>query len=164
MFFARGIGWGQKWWQTLLEIFFACSQWEGPSMHSWCLGSFPFNFWVVIGGGVGRGIFFIFPWFPMCSHYVPFKFSMGSHMFSICSPNSQCVLEKFSIAPHFYPICFGTCSPPFTYIGGPKGLNRILQNRAFCFGESPWFHFFFEWWTNQVGMLSKKKKLERHLI
>jgi hypothetical protein len=30
-------------------------------------------------GGVGR-TFFIFPWFPKWSHYVPFKFSpMGSH-------------------------------------------------------------------------------------
>jgi hypothetical protein len=23
------------------------------------------------GGGSGEGCFFIFPWFPMCSHYVP---------------------------------------------------------------------------------------------
>jgi hypothetical protein len=36
---------------------------------------------------------FIFPWFPMCSHYVPFKFPKGSHevlntfpKFSMCSP------------------------------------------------------------------------------
>jgi hypothetical protein len=35
---------------------------------------FPFKFF----WGGGKGFFFIFPWFPMCSHYVHFKFSMGS--------------------------------------------------------------------------------------
>jgi hypothetical protein len=44
-------------------------------------------------------------------------------------------LNMFSIAPHFYPICFGKCSPPFNGIGGPKGRNSILQNRTFHFGE-----------------------------
>jgi hypothetical protein len=25
--------------------------------------------------------------------------------------------KEFPITPHFYPICFGKCCPPFTYIG-----------------------------------------------
>ncbi len=54
---------------------------------------FFYKFWG--RGGGGRRIFFfsIFLWFPMCSHYVPFKFPMGSHQvpntfpkFSMCSP------------------------------------------------------------------------------
>jgi len=40
---------------------------------------------------------FISLWFPMCSHYVPFKFPKGSHQ----------VLNMF---PKF-PMCSPTCSP-----------------------------------------------------
>jgi hypothetical protein len=55
----------------------------------------------------------------------------------------------FSIAPHFHPICFGKCCPPFNYIGGPKGRNSILQNRSFYFGgQSNWL----------VGKRKKRKK------
>jgi hypothetical protein len=32
-------------------------------------------------GEWGKRFFFIFPDFPMCSHYVPFKFPMGSQYF-----------------------------------------------------------------------------------
>ncbi len=46
-------------------------------------------------------------------------------------------LKEFPIAPGFYPKCFGECCPPFTYIGGPKGRNSILQNRNFYFGKPP---------------------------
>ncbi len=52
-------------------------------------------------GGWVEGFFFIFPLFPMCSLYVPFMFPMGSHQVLNMFPN------MFSIAPHFYPICFG---------------------------------------------------------
>ncbi len=45
--------------------------------------------------------------------------------------------KEFPIAPHFYPKCFDKCCPPFTYIGGPKGGNSVLQNRTFYFGEPP---------------------------
>jgi len=58
-------------------------------------------------------------------------------------PGSQCVLTMFHssshvfpqhvlhIACHFYPICFGKCCPPFTYIDEPKRWrNSILQNRT----------------------------------
>jgi len=74
-------------------------------------------------GAGGRFFFFIFPWFPSGSHCVPQV------------PNE--FPNMFSIAPHFYPICFGKCYPPFTYIGGPKERITILQNRAFYFGEPP---------------------------
>jgi hypothetical protein len=54
--------------------------------------------------------------------------------FLICSP------KKFPIVPHFYPICFGGCCPPFTYIHGPKGKNL---NRTFYFSEIPMGFCFF---------------------
>jgi hypothetical protein len=80
---------------------------------------FPFKFW-----GRGKVFFFIFPWFPSGSHYVPQV------------PNE--FPNMFSIAPHFYPICFGKCCPPMkTYIGGLKGRNTMLQNRTFYVREPP---------------------------
>jgi hypothetical protein len=89
-------------------------------MHSRCLAFFPYKFW-----GLGFHIYLVPKMFP-----VPFKFSMGSHQI----PNV--FLNMFSIAPHFCPICFGKCCPPFTYIGGHKG-NSICQSRTFYFGEPP---------------------------
>jgi hypothetical protein len=51
------------------------------------------------------------------------NFAMFSqHVFHSTSLLSQYALEKWC--------------PPFTYIGGPKGRNYILENAAFCFGES----------------------------
>jgi len=50
--------------------------------------------------------------------------------------SSQWVPNIFSIPPHFYPICLGKWCPPFTYIGGPKGRNCTVQNRAFLWGVS----------------------------
>jgi len=88
------------------------------------------------------------------------------NVFTLCSFQ---VLNGFPIfPPTFFPylltfICFGKWCPPFTYIGGPKGKTCIVQNKAFCFGESPLFLFFLEWWANQIGTLLKKK-LGRHLI
>ncbi len=130
VFSARGVSPCQKWWRSLLWREISCSQCEGPSMHSRCLAFFPFMFW---GGGGSRWerFFFIFPGFPMCSHYVPFKFPIGS----------QCFPNIFSIPPHFYPICLGKWCPPFTYIGGPKGRNCTVLNRAFYFGESSLIFF-----------------------
>jgi hypothetical protein len=54
--------------------------------------------------------------------------------FLICSPSKNLFSNMFSIAPHFDPIRFGKCCPPFRYIAGPKGRNSILQNRNFYFG------------------------------
>jgi hypothetical protein len=65
----------------------------------------------------------------MFSHYVTFKFPMGPHQVPTKFPN------MFSIAHHFYPICFGKCRPPFPYIGGPKGMNFILPKKTI--GEVP---------------------------
>jgi len=51
-------------------------------------------------GGGGRYFFVIFPGFPMCSQYVPFKFPMVSHdVPQFCNVfHNMC-----SKAPHFYP-------------------------------------------------------------
>ncbi len=100
-----------------------------------------------VGGGEER-FFFIFLDFPMCSHYVPFKFAMGSPTFS----------------PYLFTfICLGKWCPSFTYISGPKGRNCTVENRAFCFGESPLFLFF-----GVMGQsnwhVAHKKKLGKHLI
>jgi hypothetical protein len=130
VFFVEGIiSLGQKWWWTLFGREISCNQWEGLSMHSKCLVFFPFKFF----WGWGR-IFFHFSLVLMCSHYVPFKFPMGSQYV----PQ---VPNLFSIACHFHPICFGKCCPRFTYIGGPKGRNSILHNRTLYFGEPPQFLF-----------------------
>ncbi len=45
--------------------------------------------------------------------------------------------KEFPIAPHFYPICFSKCCPPFTYIHGPKGRNSAVQYITFQIGEPP---------------------------
>jgi hypothetical protein len=42
----------------------------------------------------GEGFFLMFPWFSMCSHYVPFKFPMGSHQVP------QHILHSTSLLSH----------------------------------------------------------------
>jgi hypothetical protein len=81
---------------------------------------FPFKF-----GGAGRGFFSFFPGSHCVLTMFPLSFQWVPNMF----PN------MFSIAPPFYPICFGKCCPPFTYIAGTKDRNSILQNRTIYFGE-----------------------------
>ncbi len=95
---APAISLGQKWWPTVTKN--TCSQWVGWSMHSRCLDFFSFKFWV----GVRGGFFFIFPLFPICSLYVPFKSPMASHQvpnmffkFPMCSP------RVFPLAPPLIP-------------------------------------------------------------
>ncbi len=71
-----------------------------------------------------------------------FHFSLVRNLFTLRSLQVPNVFPNmFSITPHFYPICFDNCCPPFTYIGGPKGMNYILQYRTFYFGEPSQFHF-----------------------
>ncbi len=156
VFFARVISPGWKWWQTLLRKGISCSQPMGRPKHALKVSVFLLS----LGeGGVvgGSGFFFIFPWFPMCSHYVPNMFPLRSHGFSSGShfvhqvPNV--FPNMFSIAPHFYPLCFGNRCPLFTYVGGRKERNALLQNRNFYFLES--LHCLFEWWANQIGLLQK---------
>jgi hypothetical protein len=145
VFFAWGISPCQKWWWSLLEREISCIQWEGPNMHSKCLVFFPFMFWGVRGRGK---IFFHFSRLPnvfaLCSFQVP-------NGFPIFSPTFSPYLLTF--------ICLGKWCPPFTYMGGQKGRNYIVQNRVFCFGEFPLFLFFLEWWANQIDMLPQKKNL-----
>ncbi len=66
--------------------------------------------------------------------------------------------HRVLIALHFYPICFGKCCPPITYLCGPKGRNSILQNSTFHFQLV--LFFFPKWWANQIGSLQKKHKLK----
>jgi hypothetical protein len=73
------------------------------------------------GGEGGKDFFSFFP----SSQCVPTMFIS----------NFQWVPNMFPKFPHFYPICFAKCCPPFTYIGGPKGENVLFQNRTFYFGE-----------------------------
>jgi len=96
-------------------------------MHSRCLVFFPFMFW----GGGGEGKIF-------------FHFSRLPNVFALCSFQVPNGFPIFS--PTFFPylltfICLRKWCPPFTYIGGPKGRNCTVQNRAFYFGESPLFLF-----------------------
>jgi hypothetical protein len=67
---------------------------------------------------------------------------------------------------NFYPICLGKWCLPFTYIGGPKGRNCILQNRTFCFGESPLVLFFGVMGQSNwhVAKKKKSKELGRHFV
>jgi hypothetical protein len=72
-------------------------------------------------------------------------------------------IKEFPIAPHFYPICFGKCCTPFTYIVGSKGRNVYFKIEPSIL-ESVHSFIFSEWWANQIDSLQKKIELERHLI
>jgi hypothetical protein len=90
------------------------------------------------GGGAGAGNFVHFS-------LVPNVFPLSSQWVLTCSqyvPQIRNVfLNIFSIAPHFYPICFGTCSPLFTYIGGPKGRNIYFKIELSVLGSLNSFIF-----------------------
>jgi hypothetical protein len=82
------------------------------------------HFFLLSLGVWGWGGFFpILPWFSMCSHHVPNEFSSG---FQYVPQVPNVFPNMFSIAPHFYPICFAKCCAPFTYIAGPNGRNFLL--------------------------------------
>jgi hypothetical protein len=112
-----------------------------------------FSFYVLgCGGGAEEKIFFHFSRLPnvftLCSFQVPNGFPIFSPTF-------------FSYVLTF--ICLEKWCPPFTYMGGQKGRNCTVQNRVFCFGESPLFYFF---GSDGPIKLTRcpKKKLRRHLI
>ncbi len=66
-------------------------------IHFWRGGGWEAGRWRGGGGGQGgRGFFFVFPWFPMCSRYVPFKFPMGSQSVP------QHVLHSTSLLSHIF--------------------------------------------------------------
>jgi hypothetical protein len=54
---------------------------------------------------------------------------------------------------------FSKCCLPFTYIGGPKGKNFILQNRTFYFWGASIILFFLS--DGQIGSLQKNKKKKK---
>ncbi len=111
-----------------------------------------FSCYVWGGGGTGGGerFFFIFPGFPMCSHYVPFKFPMGSQYFPQHFLHTSSLLSHmpWKMVSSFHLYC----------IGGPKGRNCTVQNRAFCFGESPLFLFFGVMSQSNWHVAEKKRK------
>jgi len=88
--------------ELLWEVKFHATNGKAQACIQGALLYFPFKF------GDGEGIVFHFPLvpnvFPLCSR---FKFAMGSQYI----PQ---VPNMFTIAPHFYPICFGKCCPPFS--------------------------------------------------
>ncbi len=98
-----------------------------------------------VWGGWGK-IFFHFSWLPnvfaLCSFQVP-------NGFPIFSPTFFSYLLTF--------ICLGKWCPPFTYMGGQKGRNCTVQNRVFCFGESPLFYFFWSDGPVKLTRCPKKK-------
>jgi hypothetical protein len=124
-----------NWWCTFDIIINIMKHWMLPCVHLHIDGE---KAWLLACRKnkhvLWERLCFIFTWFPMCSHYVLFKFPSGSQYLPQI-PNV--FLNMFSIASHFYPICFGKCCPPFTGIRGPKGTNFILQNKTFYFGEPP---------------------------
>ncbi len=79
----EGEGEGAKSWglgEGIFGGFFPCSQCV-PIMFPWSSQKVPqFIPQDKLGGGFYW--FFHFPWFPICSHYIPYKFPMGS---STCS-------------------------------------------------------------------------------
>jgi hypothetical protein len=106
--------------------------------------------------------FFIFPWFQMCSHYVAFKFPMGSHQVPNVFPNMFC------ISCHFDPIWFRRSayvvliSP--IQVGQREGtLYFKIEPSTLCSLHS----FIFFWVIGQSNWLVAKKKklnLRGHLI
>ncbi len=95
-----------------------------------------------------------------------FPFSRLPNVFALCSfqvPNGFPIFSP-TFSPYFLTfICLGKWRPPFTYMGGQKGRNCTVQNRVFCFEESPLFLFF---WSDGLIKLTccPKKKLKRDLI
>jgi len=150
VFFAWGVNPCQKWWWSLLEREISCSQWEGPNMHSKRLVFFPFMFWGV-GGGEER-FFFIFPDFPMCSHYVPFKFPMGSQYFP---------QHFFHTSSLLYALENGVLLSPI-WVAKRGGIVQF-KIKSSVLGSLHYF-FFFGVMGQSNWHVAPKKKLRRHLL
>ncbi len=106
-----------------------------------------FSFYVLGWGGSRKDFFSFFS----TSQCVRTMFLSSSQWVPNIFPNI------FSIPPHFYLICLGKWCPHFTYISGPKGRNCRVQNRAFCFEESPLFLYFFGVMGQSNWHVAKKK-------
>jgi hypothetical protein len=88
--------------------------------------------------------------FPMCSHYVPIKFPSHSQYLPQI-PNV--FLNMFSIAPHFYSICFGICCPPFR---GQRGQTLYFKIEPSILRNL--HSLFFVWTMGQSNWVTAKKK------
>jgi hypothetical protein len=99
--------------------------------------------------------FFSFsPGFPMCSHYVTFKFPMGTSQYVPQVPNV--FPNMFSIAPHFYPICFGNVvllSP--IYLVPREGTLYFKLETSFLVAFI--FHFHLSDGPNKLACCKKNK-------
>jgi len=139
-----------------------CSQWEGPSMHSRHLAFIPFKFFGE--GERGKRIFFHFSLvpnvFPLCSFQLLNGFSSGSQYV----PQ---VLNMFpnmsSTAPQFYPICFGKCCPPFTYIMWAKGEELYTSKYNLLFQGVSIVSVFLSDGSIKLAHCWKKKKKKNYL-
>ncbi len=91
------------------------------------------HFFLLSFGEGGERIFFIFPWILICSHYVPFKFPMGSHqVLNICS-SSQCVPQHVLGSTSLLSNMLWQMLSSFHLYR----WDKLFQNRTFYFGESP---------------------------
>ncbi len=69
-----------------------------------------------------------------CSLWVIAKSSQVPNMFP----------KEFSIASHFYPICFGKCCPSFTYKAGQRGGTLHFKVKPFLVWGASIVSFCFE--------------------
>jgi hypothetical protein len=115
------------------------------------------------GEGESEGFFFIFPWFPMCSHYCPFKFPMGS----------QYAPQLSNVFPNMFSIALVTFIPYALANGvllspiymGQKGGTLYFKIEPSILGNL--HNFFFSLVMVQSNwLIAKRKKIElkRHLI
>ncbi len=86
-----------------------------------------------------KGFFVIFPWFPVCYHYVPFKFPMGSQRVP------QHVLHSTSLLSHMLCQILSV---------GQRGVTLYFKIKPSILGSLHSF-IFWEWWANQIGLFLK---------
>ncbi len=100
-----------------------CHGVKGPPFYSYGCWVGGFFFKLCWNFGVESGLSTIH--FPLGWLAVGFPIFLGLGDGRVVKAKSSQVSDlfpkEFPIVPYFYPICFGKCSPPFIYIGGPKG-------------------------------------------
>jgi hypothetical protein len=97
--------------------------------------------------------------FPTCSHMFQRMFLRFPWMFSkfaMCSP------RVFPIAPHFISYPLPNSYPFLTYILSQMGGTPSSYRNCYCWGASQ-VSVFIGLWTNQNGLLQKKKKTKTKL-
>jgi hypothetical protein len=96
-----------------------------------------------------------------------FHFSRLPNVFALCSfqvPNGFLIFSP-TFSPYLLTfICLGKWCLPFTYIGGPKGKDCTIQNKAFCFGEFSLLYFFGVMGQSNWHVAQKKAWEAPHLI